>query len=160
MQDSEHTVNPAIGYLMAWGFVPLALLAWWYTYRTLRAAVIRSLRLNESERWLCRTCDSTEIMRLPANRISPYPGYVCRTCGQRMRPPGSTVVYVALLIFGLGLLGLFTVGLWGAIGPERLIGGVHLFATVTVVLAYSLWQLSRPTCRRDRDGNAHPGLPS
>jgi hypothetical protein len=151
-REGEQTMNQAVGYLMAFGFVPLVLFAWWYTYRTIMRTVHRSLRLNESSRWLCPTCDSPKIERLPGNRISPYPGYVCRTCGQRMRPPGSTAIYVVLATLGLGLLAFFTAGFWGDFDAERLIHGAEIIAAMVVVPSFSIWQLSRPTPRRAEDG--------
>jgi hypothetical protein len=55
----------------------------------------------------CAACRSAGLMVLPANLLSPVPGYVCPKCGTPMRPPGMTVAYLGVsIVAGLILLGV------------------------------------------------------
>jgi hypothetical protein len=72
-----------------------------------------------------------------------------------MRPHGSTLLYAVLLPVSLGLLALWTAGLWEELWPENPPAAAREFhlpiepiAIAAAVAGYSVWQLLRPTPRR------------
>jgi uncharacterized protein (DUF983 family) len=102
-------------------------------------------RVGDDRGLMCPRCGTEEVVRLQANRVSPFPGYSCAACGLRMRPRGTGVFYAAVLAACVGLLALFTLPLWaGGSGEWR------VFPFVLVVAAYSVYQLLRPTPWRAR----------
>ena len=101
--------------------------------------------LGAGEELVCPPCGSDGIVRLAANRVSPFPGYWCRGCGLRMRPHGAWMLYVAVLVACVGLVALFTL-------PHRAGEGgqARVFPFIFVVAAFSVYQLLRPTPSRAR----------
>ena len=57
----------------------------------------------------CAKCKAHALERLPANKFSNHPGYVCLKCGAKMRPPGSTGFNLFVILLGAFTLcfGLF-----------------------------------------------------
>jgi len=113
------------------------------------------LRAGAGSAWACPRCGSGDVARLPADRVSPYPGYHCQECGLRMRPRGTGLFYLAVLAACVGLLALFTLPLWA--GGE---GEPAVFPFILVVAGYSVYQLLRPAPRRrgpSDDGPARRG---
>lgn len=134
--------------LLYGGYVTVLLLGSWYAYRRFKSAVLRARERDKSTRWQCPKCDSPDVHQLPGNEISLYPGFVCRECGIRMRSTRSTVLYVAALVLGIGLLAIPIASLW--VGHEILSSLLHLLKFLEiggVVAVYAAWQLTRPTPR-------------
>jgi hypothetical protein len=112
----------------------------------------------------CPRCNSGAVVRLPANRISPHPGYECTACGCRMRARGLAAVYLLAIVLALGLIVLLV---WLLLSEQVL----HLRGTIVglgvgiVVVVYSVVQLLRPAPRRgpmsaEPIGRADPGAPA
>src|SRR5262245_43768710 len=95
----------------------------------------------------CPRCDSSEVTRLPAGSISPHPGYVCGGCGLKMRARGLGFVYLAVFLLGAGL----AAGVAYAALHEgaRALNALHLAGVGVVAALYALFQLLRPTPRRE-----------
>src|SRR5215831_10924956 len=89
-------------------------------------------RIGDEHTLACPKCGSTGVVRLQANRISPYPGYECRECDLRMRPPGTTVFYVVVLVVCVGFIVLSTLPLWSGEGDT-----IRVIPFVFVVAGYA-----------------------
>ena len=102
-------------------------------------------------RWRCVRCDAREVEKLPANFISPHPGYRCRACGYKMRSKGMLFVYLVTLVLGLVL---FVLGIYTSLDERFHLGhlGFLLFRAIPgfIVAMYSVFQILRPTPRRAR----------
>jgi DNA-directed RNA polymerase subunit RPC12/RpoP len=48
----------------------------------------------------CAKCKALALERLPANQFTRNPGYACSECGAVMRPPGTTLFYVFVIVLG------------------------------------------------------------
>ena len=106
----------------------------------------------------CPRCQAAQVTKLPANGISPHPGYRCLSCGVRMR--GMTGTYVFVVILGLALLsvaaGIITP--FGDIRDEKIrelvrapMGPGSSFFIIPLylgVVAYAGRELVRPRPRR------------
>jgi hypothetical protein len=88
----------------------------------------------------CRRCRSRSVEQLPSDGVSQNPGYRCIGCELRMRPPGSTFLYVVVLAVSSALSAMLALPL--LTGRE---GPVAVFPFMLVVAGYSVWQLRRPT---------------
>lgn len=97
----------------------------------------------------CAKCKSARIAALPPNRFSRRPGFFCKKCNARMRPPGSTGFYlfaVLLGLFGL-LLGLVVpvFAFFAETFPVRAVGGAVIMAIAGVsVIGWSFNQMRLP----------------
>lgn len=100
----------------------------------------------DEERWSCPRCGRSPVDRLEANRITPYPGYGCGTCGLRMRPRGTTPFYAALIALSASVLALLTVPVWSDEKVERGLN-IRIIIYAIVVGGFCAWQLWRPTPR-------------
>lgn len=90
----------------------------------------------------CPQCESSRLALLPTDRVSPLARYLCRSCSLEMRPRGSRVFYSSVLILSIGLIVLFSMGLWaGGDGP------IAVYPFMFVVAISSIRQLLRPTPR-------------
>jgi hypothetical protein len=97
----------------------------------------------------CAACQAEALRALPANPFSRHPGYVCAACGATMRPPGSTVPYVAAIVVGglAVLLGvaLGAVVLLGARHPRGLmVGPIGLVSLGVAAATWAFRQLRLP----------------
>jgi len=48
----------------------------------------------------CAKCKAHAVQRLHANRFSHHPGYVCTSCGAKMRRPGTTSFNIFAILLG------------------------------------------------------------
>jgi hypothetical protein len=85
----------------------------------------------------CPRCGSAAVVRLGADRVTPYPGYECRACDLSMRPPGTRAFYVAVLTVCAVLLVASALMSW-----EN--SEVVVFPFTLTVAGYSVYQLLRP----------------
>ncbi len=85
----------------------------------------------------CPRCGSSAVVRLEADRVTPYPGYECRACDLSMRPPGTRGFYAAILAVCAALLVLSAVATWEG-------GECVLVPCAFTVGGYSAYQLFRP----------------
>src|SRR5262249_11505724 len=101
---------------------------------------------------LCRKCRSPYLEGLPANQLIRNPGYVCLSCGSRMRPRGSIWIYLLVILIGVTFVG---VGCWAIIddrknqqdGPSDL-PWAKLMSVVSfggIFAGWAGWQLRLPT---------------
>ncbi len=95
----------------------------------------------------CPKCGSPDLERLPANRISPHPGYRCSGCGLRLRARGMLFVYLFALVMG-AVVGAAAVAFLVAWGEDRVWRILWLGAAGIGCSAYSLYQLVQPVPRR------------
>jgi DNA-directed RNA polymerase subunit RPC12/RpoP len=58
----------------------------------------------------CAKCKAHALQRLRADAFTRNPGYVCTRCSATMRPPGTTLFYVFVILLGsfVVVFGLFT----------------------------------------------------
>jgi hypothetical protein len=100
----------------------------------------------------CAKCKAHSLQRLPANRFTHHPGYVCLACGTKMRRPGSTIfnVFVILLgaftfCFGLFIAVIaFTAKAADEYMGEMLAGTLALTVLGVAVAGWAISQLLRP----------------
>jgi len=90
----------------------------------------------------CPRCESTKLACLPSNGITPFPGYQCRACSLELRPRKTTFFYSIVLLLSVGLILLFSMGLWADVD-----GPIYLYPFMFVTAIYSVMQLLRPTPR-------------
>jgi hypothetical protein len=106
----------------------------------------------------CPRCQAAQVEELPADGISPHPGYRCGSCGARLR--GMTFTYGLAILLGLGLLAV-AVGVVTVFGDDRdatLRGYVRspmgtwsafvMIPLYVFLVAYAGRQLLRPRPRR------------
>jgi len=105
----------------------------------------------------CPNCDSTGILQLPANAVSPFASYECGECGMGLIKASTKLVYLATAVLVIGAI-LFM----------ALFAGEHLVACIRfgwigfVVLGFSVRQLTRRSlCRSDdyTESNHEAGSP-
>ncbi|MBM3981994.1 MAG: hypothetical protein FJ304_17315 [Planctomycetes bacterium] len=72
----------------------------------------------------CPSFGSSAVKRLPANGLSPDPGYICQECGCKMRGKGMAVIYGIAILLGVGLIALmgWMLSIGEAEQPLRAIG--------------------------------------
>jgi hypothetical protein len=85
----------------------------------------------------CPRCGSAAVVRLEADRVTPFPGYECRACDLSMRPPGTRGFYVAVLAVCVVLLAVSAWMTWENCE-------FFLFPYAFAVGGYSAYQLLRP----------------
>ena len=107
----------------------------------------------------CARCQAARVAALPANGITPKPGYRCLACGARMR--GTTGVYLVVVVLGFSLL-LVAAGCLAPfkdqiasdnitdlvrtpLGPGTTFIAIPLYLFLT---GFSLRELARPRPRR------------
>lgn len=107
----------------------------------------------------CPRCKAAQVAALPANGISPRPGFRCLACGTRMR--GMTGTYVVAILLGVGLLSVAA----GVLAPYKNVLAVDNIQTLVrapmgpgsmffaipfylLVVGYSVRELTRPRPRR------------
>jgi hypothetical protein len=97
----------------------------------------------------CPNCEAVAVAKLPPNRFSRHPGYVCAKCGTVMRRPGTTGNYYATAALGafVALLGLALAVL--AMDAEsyrgrRIAGGVGIFALGALAAGWGIRQSRLP----------------
>lgn len=103
-----------------------------------------------ARRWRCPRCHSTDLVRLPASRISPEPGYNCEGCGVRLRAPGTWFMYAMMLFVCPFLVVLYSLPIWDA----RFKGQIPMVSTIVIALVvafYSVRQLARPVVCEIKD---------
>jgi len=102
-----------------------------------------------ADRLACAQCNSTALADLPANHFTRRPGYVCKKCGQKMRQPGSTVLYLIGIVLGVtGILGGIAFSIF-ALLQERINvraagGGAILVIACISLIGFSLNQMRLP----------------
>jgi hypothetical protein len=84
----------------------------------------------------CPRC-AAAVVRLEADRVTPYPGYECRACGLTMRPPRTRGFYIVVLMVCAVLLVLSALASWES---RELVW----FPCALTVAGYSVYQLLRP----------------
>ena len=103
----------------------------------------------------CPRCSSAEIVRKAADGISPFRGYICSGCQLHLRPSGTNLFYLSVLILSIGVLALFTMPLWlDDPGFEGRKFSVKVPLVCAVVAGYSGFQLFRPTPVRSYEASA------
>jgi hypothetical protein len=113
-------------------------------------AAVAAVPLTSAMR--CPKCHAATVQRLPPNRFSRHPGYICATCSTTMRPPGSGGLYVFVIILGAAvvLFGLFAgvigVAAEGAAGIRGrvLVGAVFMAGLGAVVAGWAVRQMILP----------------
>jgi hypothetical protein len=101
------------------------------------------------KRRICPRCESKEVVRLPNDGVSPHPGYKCNGCGVRMRPNGSTIVWVAMVLIGIGVTAFCVLPLFNIVEADRVFVVLPIIGVVVAI--YSIRQLFRPTPRLVED---------
>src|SRR5205814_5476605 len=96
----------------------------------------------------CPRCDSPEVTRLPASRISPHTGYVCGGCGLKMRARGLGFVYLVVFLLGAGMASGMAYGFVSGAGARPL-KALYLAGLGFVAALYAPPQLLNPTPRRE-----------
>jgi hypothetical protein len=102
----------------------------------------------------CRRCGSRAVRQLQTDGVAQNPGYRCTECELRMRPAGSTFLYVVVLTVSVVLFSFFTFVLWKS-GE-----GLVAFPFMLIVAGYSVRQLLRPTpvrCPLDQESAGSGG---
>jgi hypothetical protein len=100
----------------------------------------------------CAKCKVAALRQLPANPFSRNPGFVCTACGARMRPAGSSVLYIFAVVLGacVVLMGLVAVvAALTADAAQQFVGRALAGAVVMVLLGGTVagwagWQLFLP----------------
>jgi hypothetical protein len=97
----------------------------------------------------CPRCGSPNVARLPADPVSPAPGFRCANCGVKLRDRGMLVVYLVVLVIaaGIGALNVF-VQVAGGLSAR----GLAVLAVCVVCGGYSAAQIARPAPRRPEGG--------
>jgi len=104
----------------------------------------------------CPRCGSPNVARLPADPISPRPGYRCANCGAKLRDRGMLVVYLVVLLIAAGVAAVNVY----VMAEEGVRLGILVMLTVCMACAgYSLMQLARPAPRRRRAEDDWPPGP-
>jgi phage FluMu protein Com len=97
----------------------------------------------------CAKCESPRIEALPPNRFARRPGFLCKKCGARMRPPASQGFYLFAILLGVfGVMLGFVVPVLAFFAesfPMRAVGGAVIMAMVGVaVIGWSFQQMRLP----------------
>jgi DNA-directed RNA polymerase subunit RPC12/RpoP len=98
----------------------------------------------------CPQCGSPNIERLPPSQISPHPGYRCSACGKLMRAPGMLFLYLAVLVIGVGLGGLFLLLVLGDAEERIPLRAIWLAGAGLLCAGYAVMQLARPVPRQKK----------
>lgn len=97
----------------------------------------------------CAQCKKATVEKLPPNRISRYPGYVCTSCNTVMRPPGKIATYLMVIV----LAGLLAAGGIAAVAIEafsdspvdlRTEGGLMIMILGLTLVSWAVVQLRYP----------------
>jgi phage FluMu protein Com len=102
-----------------------------------------------TDRMCCPKCSSAALAELPPNQFTRRPGFVCKKCGQKMRQPGSTVLYTIGIVLGvLGVLGGIALSIsvlfMEPIRVRAAVGGVALVVICISVIGFSFSQMRLP----------------
>ncbi|MCZ2343619.1 MAG: hypothetical protein LC104_17775 [Bacteroidales bacterium] len=98
----------------------------------------------------CPRCHMVQIAELPANGITPHPGYRCLSCGTRLR--GMTATYAFVIVVGVALIAVSAgvVPIFGDDRDARLRGFLspYLIPLYFIAIAYAVREVLRPRPRR------------
>src|SRR5262245_57224259 len=97
----------------------------------------------------CPNCGSSDVEKV-GQQISPWPGGICRSCDTKMRPGMPLLVYLLVILIGVGLAGAFSWGIFSYLtddepGPKHIPGIAFLAIGLGLFCAgWAVWQLRLP----------------
>jgi uncharacterized paraquat-inducible protein A len=98
----------------------------------------------------CPICESRNVVRRPGNFISQDQGFVCNKCGRKLRSPGQTLVYAALLLICLAASVAYVYVVVTGAEENRPYGAAKLIVVGLIVAGHSTIQLFKPRVRNDQ----------
>lgn len=108
-----------------------------------------------SAKLACRRCRKAEVVRRPADGISPHPGYDCLACGHRMAAGSMKAMYA---VAGLIAFAICASGIAGFVNGDRQVGRIGWGVLVGGVGCYCVRELFRPTPIRRNPGSTANNL--
>jgi hypothetical protein len=95
----------------------------------------------------CPVCESTAIMQLPANAVSPFASFECGHCGAGLVRGSTKLFYFVVAVLAIALIVFLAL-----FGQESLRTAFKFGWIAFVVLGYCVRQLMRKSIRRIADG--------